>query len=35
MAGKKGRSGRASTSTKPKPGGKADGRIKGNKAKGK
>jgi hypothetical protein len=33
MAGKKGRSGKAKTSTKPRPGGKADGRLKGNKGK--
>lgn len=34
MAGKKGRSGKASTSTKPKPGGKKDMRLKENR-KGK
>lgn len=35
MAGKPGRSGKASTSTKPKPGGKPDGRLSANKGKAK
>lgn len=30
MAGKKGKTGKKSTSTSPKPGGKKDGRKKGN-----